>query len=101
MKRKFVIVAVLLTAALGLLAASGVVSSTKNPLQVAILHWYAVNEVPTQFTAQGYPFGLAFDGASIWVTNAAATTSNTAQKFRASDGLLQGTFPTGKQPLGN
>jgi hypothetical protein len=38
MKRKFAVLAVLLCAGFGLLAANGVVTSTKNPLQVALLH---------------------------------------------------------------
>src|SRR5712671_7240804 len=44
----------------------GVVTSTKNPLQIALLHWYNANTT-TQFTAGSAPYGVAFDGANIWV----------------------------------
>src|SRR6267143_6354164 len=74
MKRKFAVLAVLLCAAFGLLAASGVVSSTKNPLQVALLHWYPANQVPTSFPAGGFTVGVAFDGASIWAANAGSNS---------------------------
>ena len=46
----------------------GVVSSTNNPLQIAILHWYNANQT-TQFPVGGFPYGVAFDGANIWVAN--------------------------------
>ena len=46
---------------------SGVVSSPLNPLQVAMMRWYGAN-LTTQFTAGTNPFGVAFDGANIWVT---------------------------------
>ena len=41
------------------------------------------------------PFGVAFDGANIWVTNC---RSNNVTKLRASDGASLGTFPVGVQP---
>src|SRR6516162_717057 len=47
----------------------GVTSSTKNPLQVALLHWYDAN-LTTAFDVSNAPVGVAFDGANIWVTNA-------------------------------
>jgi len=52
-----------------------------NPLQVALLHSYEANQVPTAFEAGGYPVAVAFDGENIWVTNA-ASTSNNVMKFR-------------------
>jgi DNA-binding beta-propeller fold protein YncE len=76
-----------------------------NPLQIALLHWYDANQVPTVFNAGGYTIAAAFDGESIWVTNA-GSDSNNVMKFRASDGTLLGTFPTGtaddpgKEPSG-
>ena len=51
----------------------GVVTSSKNPLQIALLHWYNAN-LATQFAAAAGPFGVAFDGANIWVTNFAGNT---------------------------
>lgn len=41
------------------------------------------------------PFGIAFDGAHIWVANLSA---NSVSKIRASDGLNLGTFPVGSGP---
>jgi hypothetical protein len=67
-----------------------------NPGQVAILRWYAANQT-ADFAVGSVPFGLAFDGASMWVTN---RTSNNVMKLRASDGANLGTFPVGLGPLG-
>ena len=51
----------------------GVTSPTQNPLQIAILHWYNAN-LTTQFTVGTAPYGVAFDGQSIWICNKASTT---------------------------
>src|ERR1700732_1797232 len=48
------------------LAPAGVVTSTRNPLQIAILHWYSANQT-TAFGVGTNPQGMAFDGANIWV----------------------------------
>ncbi|MEP7250009.1 MAG: hypothetical protein ABI787_09555, partial [Spartobacteria bacterium] len=42
------------------------------------------------------PYGLAFDGANIWVTSA---YSDEVTKLRASDGAFLGTFPAGGKTL--
>src|SRR5208282_2484236 len=76
MKRKLAIVALVLCSALGLLAENGVVSSSNNPLQVALLHWYPANQAQTAFQAGGYPIATAFDGQSIWVANAGSDSNN-------------------------
>ena len=47
---------------------TGVTSSTQNPLQIAILHWYNAN-LTTSFAVGTEPVGVALDGANIWVTN--------------------------------
>ena len=39
------------------------------------------------------PFGVAFDGANIWVTN---LFDDNVTKLRASDGANLGTFPVGE-----
>ena len=41
------------------------------------------------------PYGVAFDGANIWVTNVG---SDTVTKLRASDGANLGTFAVGIDP---
>ena len=43
------------------------------------------------------PAGLAYDGASVWVTN---SQSDNVTKLRASTGANLGTFPVGDNPLG-
>ena len=77
-------------------AQSGVVNSTQNPLQVALLHWDQANQVPTEFAVGNGPISVAFDGGSIWVANAA---SNTVTKLAANDGTVLGTFPVSGEPL--
>ena len=47
-------------------APAQVTNSTKNPKQVAILHWYPAN-LTTNFQVVSFPSCLAFDGANIWV----------------------------------
>jgi hypothetical protein len=47
-----------------------------NPNQVAILRWYAANQT-ADFPVGNSPYGVAFDGANIWVAN---TGSNTVSK---------------------
>src|SRR5262249_7498402 len=46
----------------------GVTSSTDNPLQLALLHWYNAN-LTTHFSVGAGPVAVAFDGANIWVAN--------------------------------
>jgi hypothetical protein len=43
-KRTLAIIALFLYSAVGLLAEDGVVSSSNNPQQVALLHWYQANQ---------------------------------------------------------
>jgi hypothetical protein len=68
-------------------------TSTRNPMQIALLRWY---EWPS-FNVGDSPWGVAFDGANIWVTNYWA---HTVTKLRASDGDLQGTFNVDTNPWG-
>src|ERR1700726_4842272 len=75
---------------------AGVVTSTQNPAQIAILHWYSAN-LTTQFAVGNTPVGVAFDGASVWVVNSA---DKTVDKLRASDGTILGSFAVGGNPLG-
>lgn len=49
------------------------------------------------FPAESSPAGVAFDGASTWVTDVA---SNTVTKLRPSDGVQLGTFATRSGPAG-
>src|ERR1022692_3776530 len=78
---------------IALLCCSPVVSQI-NPNQVAILKWYPANTA-TSFPAGRAPWGIAFDGSNMWVTN---TSDNTVTKLRASDGQSLGTFKTGDGP---
>ena len=78
------------------LAQGGVTNSTKNPQQVATMHWYPANLI-TSFpvgTAFGRnPVGVTFDGDNIWVTS-----TSSVFKLRASDGANLGNFPVGNSP---
>jgi hypothetical protein len=76
------------------LASAQVVSSMKNPNQIATLRWYAANQT-TAFPTGSGPYGVAFDGSSIWVVNDFA---GTVSKLRASDGEALGTFTVGPFP---
>jgi hypothetical protein len=53
---------------------TGVTTSTQNPLQIAILRWYDAN-LTTRFGVGTRPFGVAFAGANIFVTNKGSNTS--------------------------
>jgi len=70
---------------------AGVVTSTQNAQQIAILHWYPANQTAA-FTVGATPEGVAFDGANMWVANFG---SSTVTKIRASDGFIVGTFSVG------
>ncbi|MFI5167831.1 MAG: hypothetical protein ACHQQS_14535 [Thermoanaerobaculales bacterium] len=68
-------------------------STTPNPMQIAMLIWYHAANIPAHFTAGGdihAPVALAFDGAHIWVANGAIPGSVT--ELNASDGSKVGTF---------
>jgi glutamine cyclotransferase len=67
-----------------------------NPLKVAILHWYHAN-LTTSFKVGKQPYGVAFDGSSIWTAN---NEDGTVTKLRASDGENLGTFQVGGNPMG-
>ena len=95
---KSISLAVLTVLALSLLSAStlaqgtprtGVTSSTKNPLQIAILHWYDAN-LTTSFPVGISPSALTFDGENMWL--AEGLFGNTVVKLRANDGKVLGTF---------
>src|SRR6202023_2191129 len=79
----------------GLPAPAGPAGSAINPLQVGLLKWVPYSGV--SFQVEGSPFGVAFDGANIWVTNAGA---NFVAKVRASDGANLGNFSVGGASLG-
>jgi hypothetical protein len=67
---------------------AGVTSSTRNPLQIATLHWYSANRV-TRFDVNA-PVALAFDGQNMWVTSADTQFTGMSKviKFRPSDGAV-------------
>src|SRR5678815_2049405 len=69
---------------------------TMNFLQVAILRWYHAN-LTAGFAVGPFPFGLAFDGAHIWVAN---NSGNSVSRLRACDGASLGTFAVGTFPEG-
>ena len=84
-------------ALVGPMASAGVVSSTLNPNQIAILHWYSAGQT-ANFSSGGFgAIGVAFDGANIWVAN---NNSNVVTKMRANDGEQLATFTAGNSPYG-
>jgi hypothetical protein len=76
---------------------TGTSAQAVNPQQVALLRWYGVNQTGNQFSVGSQPWGIAFDGASIWVANFG---SNSVTKLRASDGANLGNFAVGTNPFG-
>src|SRR5262249_39289197 len=71
------------------LAQGGVSSSTKNPQQVATLHWYPAKRT-TSFAVGLFHTRVTFDGANIWV--ARGVNGGCMLKLRAGDGATLGTF---------
>ncbi len=65
----------------------------RTPLQIALLQWYDAN-LTTAFPVGAAPYGVAFDGANIWVANFYGTVT----KLRANDGAPLGTFAVGAGP---
>jgi hypothetical protein len=62
----------------------------RNPLQAAMLKWWDVNlneDAVTRFN--GFLFGIAFDGADLWVSN---LIRNELHKIRVTDGAVLATF---------
>jgi hypothetical protein len=71
-----------------------------NPLRVATLQWYSVNETGLRYTIpDGNAVLIAFDGAHMWVVSGLQLFSSIT-KLRASDGANLGTFTAGtERPL--
>ena len=89
------------TGATGATGAAGVTGGTgANTLPLAILRWYQFNQTAT-IDVGNTPWGLAFDGAAMWVTSSG---NGTVSKVRASDGAVFGPFSVGNsstsQPVG-
>ena len=77
-------------------AQNGVVSSTLNGQQIALLHWYEA-WTAAQFAVGTRPTALAFDGEHIWVAN---SSSNNLSELEASTGSPVNTIATGFSPSG-
>jgi hypothetical protein len=60
--------------------------------KAALLQWYRQD-----FPVGSNAWGVAFDGANIWVTN---RDSSNVTKLRASDGVNLGTLAVGRRPTG-
>ncbi|NUQ47215.1 MAG: hypothetical protein HUU22_14420, partial [Phycisphaerae bacterium] len=78
-------------------AASALAANTRTPQQISLLRWYDAIQTGQTFAVGSNPYGVAFDGANIWVTNSG---SSNVTKLRASDGAYLGTFAVGSTPLG-
>lgn len=66
-----------------------------NPLQIALLRWYDATTVGT-FSVANTTYGIAFDGAYIWVTS----YWDSVTKLRVTDGGLVGSYTVGDKPRG-
>jgi hypothetical protein len=77
-------------------AQNGVVSSTLNGQQIALLHWYPAG-MAAQFAVGTGPTALAFDGAHIWV---AKFDQQHSQQTRCQHRLDYSTVATGFGPSG-
>jgi sugar lactone lactonase YvrE len=68
-----------------------------NPLRVATLQWYSVNQTGLSYPIPpGNAVLLAFDGANMWVVSGLQLFSSVT-KLRASDGANLGTFDAGTE----
>jgi hypothetical protein len=90
----------------GSLLATHIAIAASNPAAIAELRWYSANQAAS-FNLADVPHPgpqfLAFDGASIWVSNygfPCQGCGNTVTKLRASDGMILGTFVVGTGPAG-
>ena len=68
-----------------------------NPNAIAILRWYAANEVTKFNTGCSATQGIAFDGANMWV---GCQFDNKVVKVRANDGVVLGKFVLANSPNG-
>ena len=75
----------------------GPAGATFNPLGIALLRWYQNVYPANNFTVGQNPTEIAFDGASMWVTNA---SSNSVTRLQANDGTVLGTHIVGAGPAG-
>jgi outer membrane lipoprotein-sorting protein len=81
-------------------AGTGSSSPSFNPLQLATLRWYDMNEAQADISVGNEPLGVAFDGANMWVVNfTCAGCPGTVSKLRLSDGAGLGTFNVGSAPV--
>ena len=64
----------------------------------ALERWYeSTHHSSSTFMVGFYPYGVAFDGANIWVTNSGSVS---VTKLRASDRTVLGTYNVGLNPRG-
>ncbi len=63
------------------------------PGHVALLQWWS----SLTYSVGANPYGVAFDGISVWVVNGG---SGTVTKLRASTGAVVGTYSVGSGPYG-
>ena len=76
--------------------AGGGVPPVSDRPKLDLLKWAGANP-KTGFAVGQQPYGIAFDGANMWVANFG---SNTVSKLRVKDGATLSTIKVGTQPLG-
>src|SRR5690348_9685185 len=91
----------LLVLALTLQCTSAAVAQTlgagpsTNYEKVALLKWYPASQTGATISVSANPFGMAFDGANMWVTS-----GNSVTKLQAADGGNPIIFVVGANPTG-
>jgi YVTN family beta-propeller protein len=93
MRRARVVTCVSVAVALLLFSAQPL-EAAENAKDIAVLHWYLADQAAS-LSEGSFPQGIAFDGASIWVTN---KLNGTVTKLLVSDGEVLGTFSAGSEP---
>ena len=68
-----------------------------NSQQVAMLRWYEANTFLPSVSTGAEPYGIAFDGANMWVVN---WHDLTVSKISVNDGVTLGTYTVGSLSAG-
>jgi DNA-binding beta-propeller fold protein YncE len=94
-KKSFAAMCVAFALATASMGFGQVTAAGVNYQKIALLKWST--DQAASFVSGTNPFGVAFDGANVWVTN---LNGNNVTKFRAADGAVVGSFSVGAFPAG-
>ena len=87
------------TGAAGAAGATGATGSVNriSDEKIAQLQWYGDPGAAATYATGTNPYGVAFDGTNIWITN---INSNTVSKMNPADGTKVDYTTTGTNPIG-